>query len=377
MPPSPSPRGAGPFVDVPVRDRFFQSSAFFPMPIVLLSTREPDGRTNLAPYSLCFPHVTAAGHQMVVVCQERSKTAQNLRRSGRVALNFIPDDPALLASAKLLSRPLPTAEKMVDSVFTLVAAGPSAAIPPEAPGHAGGEPLPELVAEAVQVFECSLLRAEPDDAPGEQRFVLRIDRIRMQPRWFEALEGGKGAPKLPVDYGLRKGTDSWLSRPRARVSGPRLRPRFEISVARPAADVIAAFRDALDRPDAPIAGVTRGEYLQLALPPEQRTTWSPHLDLRVESTDEGTSVVRGRIGPHPQVWTLFTGLHLLVAFSGLGGLMWGLSQHLANEPAWALWAVPIALFLNAFIAGAAFIGQGLGADQTYQLRSFLDDVLET
>ena len=124
-----------------------------------------------------------------------------------------------------------------------------------------------------------------------------------------------------------------------------------------------------------VVGARVGEHIQLSLPEDRRTTWSPHLDLRLEADDAGGTKVRGRIGPHPHVWTLFTALHLAVAFSAIGGLMWGLSQLMANESAFALWAVPIALFLHAFIAGAAFIGQGLGADQTYQLRTFLDDVL--
>jgi hypothetical protein len=98
------------------------------------------------------------------------------------------------------------------------------------------------------------------------------------------------------------------------------------------------------------------------------------MDLEVEPHEEG-SRLRARIGPHPHVWTLFVGLHAFVGFSGLGGVMYGLSQWTAGESPWALWALPLMLVLHAFIAGAAFIGQGLGADQTYQLRSFMDDVL--
>ena len=45
------------FEDVPVLDNFYQTSAFFPMPVVLVATRADDGAANLGPYSLCFPHV--------------------------------------------------------------------------------------------------------------------------------------------------------------------------------------------------------------------------------------------------------------------------------------------------------------------------------
>ncbi|TNF23647.1 MAG: hypothetical protein EP329_26960 [Deltaproteobacteria bacterium] len=367
--PQPPAGGGASFVDVPLRARFFQSSAFFPMPIVLASTRGPDGATNLAPYSLCFPHVTGEGHAMVLVMKSTSKTAQNLIRTGLVTINFIPDEVALLENVKLLSRTVPTAEKMAQSVFTLV---------PSDRDVGDGARAPDLVAESIQVFECRLLSSEADtgDDEDELRFILAVERIRMQPRWHAALEAGRGCPRLPVDYGFKKASDSWLSRPRVAVSGPRLRPRFEITVQRPPEDVAEAFTEALERADAPVVGARLGEHVQLSLPEDRRTTWSPHLDLRLEDLGDGGTRIRGRIGPHPHIWTLFTALHLAVAFTAIGGLMWGLSQMMANESAWALWSVPIALFLHAFIAGAAFIGQGLGADQTYQLRTFLDDVLE-
>ncbi|MFO0746595.1 MAG: hypothetical protein U1F43_13125 [Myxococcota bacterium] len=78
------------FVDVPLRPRFFQSSAFFPMPIVLLSTRAEDGQANLAPYSLCFPHLVGEDHALVLVTRSASKTAANLVRTGRLCVCFLP-----------------------------------------------------------------------------------------------------------------------------------------------------------------------------------------------------------------------------------------------------------------------------------------------
>lgn len=375
----PSSAAAAPFVEVPLRSRFFQSSAYFPMPVVLLGTRAPDGQANLAPYSLCFPHVTEDGHRMVLVTRSASKTAENLVRSERVTINFIPDDQPLIDNLRLLAQPASTAEKMRQSSFTLIDSE-------RGPAADGGAP-PPLVAEAVQVFECTLVRAEvPADDSAERRFVLEVERVAMQPRWAAALEAGRGSPRLPVDYGFRRGSQRWLTRPRALVSGPRLRPKFVIEVERSPEQIKADFFAALNRPGAPVVGKVVGDVVQITLPKAQLTTWSPHVDLnigpRTAEHDEGEeapspsgAVVRGRIGPQPSVWTTFTFFHLLIALTGLSGLMLGISQAVMDESAWALWAVPIALFLHAFIAGAAFIGQGLAADQTYTLRTFLDDVL--
>ncbi len=366
--PSPSPPGVDdPFVDVPVRDRFFQSSAFFPMPIVLISTRAPDGQTNLAPYSNCFPHFSAGQHSLMLVTKSNSKTAQNIERTGRCTINFVPDHPAYLANVKVLGRPAETDEKMVKSIFTLE----------PAPGETGDDAPCDSVSEAVQTFECRWDASHAHETGQQERqYLLQVERIRMKDRWHKALEAGRGFPRLPVDYGFRKATSTWMSRPRADISGPRLRPKFEIVCTRSQDEVVDLFREGLSRPDTTISGRIAGEYLQLTIPEDERHFWTPSMDIRVEEHDEG-SLIRGRIGPQPTVWQMFTGLHLLVAFFGIGGMMYGISQGMTGESPWALWAIPAALIIHAFIAGAAFIGQGLGADETYQLRTFMDDVLSS
>lgn len=189
------------FEDVPVLDNFYQTSSFFPMPVVLVGTRSETGQTNLGPYSLCFPHVISGRHAMILIARGSSNTATNLRRDGRASLNFIPDDPRLLANCVLLGFPgETTAEKMKDSIFTLV------------PSHREAD-APELVAEAVQTFECSWDRSTPHEINGqEHHYVLTIDRILMHPTWRRALLEGGHFPRLPVDYGYRDGTSFWFSK---------------------------------------------------------------------------------------------------------------------------------------------------------------------
>jgi hypothetical protein len=233
---------------------------------------------------------------------------------------------------------------------------------------------PPLVREAAQVFECRLVTHEvADDA--EHRFVLEVERIQMQPLWAEVLEKGGRGPRLPVDYGFRQSGETWFSRPRVRTSGPRLRPSFEVVVDKPPERVLADFKAALARPDADVVAKVRDDVLQVQMPRPEVTTWSPSMDLRVEGR-QGKTVVYGRIGPQPQVWTTFMFFHMIIAMSGLGGLMWGIAAAAAGESAWPVWIAVIALFLHAFVAGAAFIGQGLGSDQMHRLRAFVDDVLE-
>ncbi len=96
---------------------------------------------------------------------------------------------------------------------------------------------PQIIAEAFQVFECtwddSLEKAFKDKAgllegyPPPYRnfngitskfgahFVLKIDKILIKPRYYDAIVNGvkaNGFPAVPVDYGYRDSTNFWYSR---------------------------------------------------------------------------------------------------------------------------------------------------------------------
>jgi hypothetical protein len=57
-------------------------------------------------------------------------------------------------------------------------------------------------------------------------------------------------------------------------------------------------------------------------------------------------------------------------------LVYGYVQWTLGHAAWAALGFPAALALMGFEYGAAFIGQGLGAEQMYTLRRLLDGALE-
>ncbi len=163
-----------------------------------------------------------------------------------------------------------------------------------------------------------------------------------------------------------------MSRPVVVALGPRLRPEFVIHATRSPERIIEDFRAALKRPDATVTGKIRGEVMQLNIPKAEQNLGSPCMELSVERADPG-STLYVRIGPLPQVWTTFMFLHLMIAMCGLGGIIWGLAHLFMGGELWPFWIPLGALFLNAFVAGAAFIGQALCADQIYRLRTFLSD----
>lgn len=162
------------------------------------------------------------------------------------------------------------------------------------------------------------------------------------------------------------------------VSRPRQRPRFSVELACRVDDVMDALRERIDGGVPDVVGAFSRRHGVLKIPLEHRRFWSPELSLTVEPVDEATerTRVRGRFAPHPQIWTGFVFVYLTLFLIGLSGLVYGLAQLTLERTPVALWVPLASLGLSAFVYGATFIGQGLGAEEMYQLRGTLDGCLE-
>ena len=221
------------FENLRIVDNFYQTSLYFPMPTVVISTLCEDGMTNLGPYSLVQPYYVAGKdyYAMLLQCRNSSNTAQNLLRTGKCAINFIDDSPATFKEAVKLSWPGDTPqEKMPKCNFPLE----TSRIEEET-----GEKRPKVVSSAIQVIECTWMReldGAANDKAGElngyeppyhdfngitskfgAHFILRIDRILMKKQYSDAIIRGvtaKDFPPLPVDYGYRDSKNFWFHRKR-------------------------------------------------------------------------------------------------------------------------------------------------------------------
>ena len=93
------------FKDLRIVDNFYQTSSFFPMPTICISTVNPDGSLNIGTYSLCFPYYIAGKdrYAMLLECRNTSNTAMNLLRTKKCALNFITDEKETFKNIFVLS----------------------------------------------------------------------------------------------------------------------------------------------------------------------------------------------------------------------------------------------------------------------------------
>ena len=215
------------FENLRVVDNFYQTSLFFPMPTVVISTLCEDGSTTLGPYSLVQPYYVAGKdfYAMLLSCRNSSNTAQNILRTGKCAINFVDDKPKTFKECVKLSWPGDTpADKMPKCQFKLEK------------GQAEGE-RPMVVTDAIQVIECSWVREldnAQNDLPGQlngyeppyhdfngitskfgAHFILKVDKILMKKKYHDAIINGvtaKDFPNLPVDYGYRDSKNFWFHR---------------------------------------------------------------------------------------------------------------------------------------------------------------------
>lgn len=198
------------FEQIRILDNFYQTSSFFPMPVVLVSTLAETGQTNLGPYSLCFPHLIAGENKyaMMLICREDSNTAMNIKRTGVCAINFIPDEKKFMENCVVLGFPGETTEeKMANSIFSL--------LPSMRSDNGNGSNYPEVVGESIQIFECTWDQSYPNRLiPGCDNFLLKVDNIQLQKKYKDAIIRGmddKSFPNLPIDYGFRDNIYFWFA----------------------------------------------------------------------------------------------------------------------------------------------------------------------
>ncbi len=219
------------FENLRVVDNFYQTSLFFPMPTVVISTLCEDGSTTLGPYSLCQPYYVAGKdyYAMLLCCRNSSNTAQNILSRGKCAINFVDDNPKTFKECVKLSWPGDKPEdKMPKCKFRLEKSQIE---------EQTGEKRPMVLSDAIQVIECTWVR-ELDNAQDDKagvldgyeppyhdfngitskfgaHFILKVDRILMKKKYSDAIINGVRAqdfPPLPVDYGYRDSKNFWFHR---------------------------------------------------------------------------------------------------------------------------------------------------------------------
>jgi len=156
---------------------------------------------------------------------------------------------------------------------------------------------------------------------------------------------------------------------------PRIRPTFSIPLSPGADEAMGILRERLRGMDYEECARSKGRCAYFFVDEDERRIWSPHLSVQVEPKSEG-SILRGRFGPHPELWTLFVFLYTAVGFLTTIGLMLGFVQWQSGMTAWGLWGVWLGLPGLAVLYGISATGQKLSAHQMEELKERIDMLVE-
>ena len=218
------------FKEINIRDNFYQSSSFFPMPLTLIGTlNEDESITSFGSYSLIFPYYIAGKeyYAMVLECRNSSNTAKGILRNGKCTINFLPYSKKNFEGHVDMGFPGDTPEEKAKHFKFTPIESVSASLDKD-------HKYPKIIKEALQVFECTWIK-ELDHAENDQileeydgpyhdfngitskygaHFILKIDHILLKEEYYDALVNGvnrKNFCPLPTNWGYRDSTYFWCS----------------------------------------------------------------------------------------------------------------------------------------------------------------------
>ena len=156
---------------------------------------------------------------------------------------------------------------------------------------------------------------------------------------------------------------------------PRLRLPFKRVLPLPAARLMAEIRARLEAPGTRFSGTVLKRHVELTIGPADRHLWSPHLSLDVFDHEDGAQV-RGRYGPHPNVWTGLMALYGALGMCALAGTVFGLSQLTLGWTPWAFAVLPLSFACVATTWVLSSAGQRLASDQMEALHELVEDCVQ-
>lgn len=152
---------------------------------------------------------------------------------------------------------------------------------------------------------------------------------------------------------------------------PSPRPRFTLHSPHSFATLRERVR-AFVKQTPTIRGTAYEGLIELSIDGNDHHFWSPQILARVKDNGDGTSTLDARFGPDPHVWALYVFVYATLLLVAIFALVWGFVQSTLGQPPRAALVAPAALVAAGLVYGASFVGQGLGSEQMYLLRSTLE-----
>jgi len=158
------------------------------------------------------------------------------------------------------------------------------------------------------------------------------------------------------------------------VDRPGIRPTFSIPLAPDADTAMATLRERLQGTEYAECSRSRGRCADFFVGEDDRRLWSPYLSVQVEPVPDG-SLLRGRFGPHPELWTLFVFAYGTLGFVAVMGFLLGFVQWQSGMAPWGFWGTAAGVPGLGLLLAVSATGQRLSAHQMQELKERVDTLV--
>lgn len=142
-------------------------------------------------------------------------------------------------------------------------------------------------------------------------------------------------------------------------------------------NILAKFKKNFEEKNCEYATKISNNHIFIDVPKKDEHFWSPQLEVEIiENEENGKTIVKGILGPKPQVWTFFIFLHFIVAVIFIAMFVWfyvnwSLGKDFQIQK-YLLITLPIIWTILYFFGQS---GKKLGYQQMVELDSFLMETL--
>jgi ABC-type multidrug transport system fused ATPase/permease subunit len=92
-----------------------------------------------------------------------------------------------------------------------------------------------------------------------------------------------------------------------------LKPRFKMEFDQSSEIILRKFKENLESGDCKYCSKQSGNIIFMDVPKIEEHFWSPQLQIEVIEEVHNKTIVKGIIGPKPQIWTMFMFFHFAIA----------------------------------------------------------------
>lgn len=167
-------------------------------------------------------------------------------------------------------------------------------------------------------------------------------------------------------------------RNKVRIKTFRSRPRFKVYTHASTKELIELIKKHLQLNKHQIGGYANKEFAMVRLRKDKDKYWAPQLQIRWEKDEDNPNhtVVRGIIGPRPNIWTFFMFLY------GLSGALiltlgtYAVSEYIVQGSSVWIWSVPVAFIIGIGTYIASKIGQKIAKEHLAVLCDFVEQIFK-